>query len=466
MVTFTNVGKMLFNNRMTDSNCTQPSENHVVVPKSGNRAPLKYEQLVAWAVEQWQATYGETAYRVVWAGESPAYDNALSRIKVGRKIGSKTRYGGYRPLSCPHSISISHLHNTSRTAQLIGSVGAYAFRFEQGTRSFEVIFVSAHHVESLFMHGTVAIALVPADALKVWADFEALCNRYAYRLERSEKVYIIGGSEKAFEPTVAWDDVILPQSLKDSLRSEVETFFKGGAAIYKQLNLPPFRKLLLVGPPGTGKSMLCAALAKIALDMKCLVIYISSADQEGATFDKVQRALYTATHSQHPVVIVLEELDAYLREEDKSQILNVLDGFEAPNNRRGALLLATTNYPEVIDQRIAKRPGRVDRVIYIPEIQDAGQAEQLLRRYMGAQWQDAYRDTLSSLVGQTGAFVREVALYARMLALNSQAEMVSLDMLKQSIQTLTRQVSASESFAPRRPIGFPHPNSTASQESA
>src|SRR6185503_11865431 len=100
--------------------------------------------------------------------------------------------------------------------------------------------------------------------------------------------------------------------------TDIETFFDKAIYLYKQLNLPPFRKLLLVGPPGTGKSMLCAALARLALDRKYVVIYISSADQDGNSFDKIQYALRIVANSQHPVVLVVEELDVYLKPEDKS----------------------------------------------------------------------------------------------------------------------------------------------------
>jgi len=104
------------------------------------------------------------------------------------------------------------------------------------------------------------------------------------------------------------------------------------------------------------------------------------------------------------VLLIVEELDIYLQRKDKSLILNVLDGMETPNNPRGALLLATTNYPEVIDERIAKRPGRVDRIIHVPPIQDLEQAERMLMHYMGPQWRDEHRVILADLIGQTGAF--------------------------------------------------------------
>jgi SpoVK/Ycf46/Vps4 family AAA+-type ATPase len=120
-------------------------------------------------------------------------------------------------------------------------------------------------------------------------------------------------------------------------------------SVYKRLNLNPFRKILLAGVPGTGKTMLCNALAQWALDQGYLAIYVSSADANGAQFWKIQQALHTAVTSQKPALILLEEIDAYLNSREKALILNVLDGAESFDNPQGTLLIATTNYPEAID---------------------------------------------------------------------------------------------------------------------
>jgi hypothetical protein len=77
--------------------------------------------------------------------------------------------------------------------------------------------------------------------------------------------------------------------------------------------LKPFRKLLLAGVPGTGKTMLCSALASWAIEQGLLVIYISSSqkwrdDEPAATFSKIQHALDLAANSAYPTLILLEEM--------------------------------------------------------------------------------------------------------------------------------------------------------------
>jgi AAA+ superfamily predicted ATPase len=414
---------------------------------------MRYEQLVNWARQAWAERYPDRPYVTLWASTSVSNNLARQRLKAGRKVNGKAVYMGWQEIDCPYIPPISNFYFPARRVILTQGVGCYTFSFENKGQAFDVLYLSAYY-EDDDCPAALAIALVPPQQLEVWAKFEQLANKASNYLARSQKIYVIGGKENAFEPTVEWDQVILAESLKADLYTELTSFFSEGAALYRELNLTPFRKLLLVGPPGTGKSTLCAALAKIALKQKCVVVYVSAADEEGASFEKVHRALSIVEDSRLPVLLIVEELDAYLKKEDKAQILNVLDGMETPNNPRGALLITTTNYPEVIDERIAKRPGRMDRIIYIPPIQDMEQAERMLLRYMGKHWQVAHKQVAPALIGQTGAFVREVALYARLLTVNSHERDVTVERLEQSIKRLKHQLETGDDLMPHRKIGF------------
>jgi SpoVK/Ycf46/Vps4 family AAA+-type ATPase len=182
-----------------------------------------------------------------------------------------------------------------------------------------------------------------------------------------------------------------------------------------------------------------------------VVIYVSSGDRYGSTFSKIDQALSIAADSSLPSLILLEELDAYLHDEDeKALILNVLDGAESTINDQGTLLIATTNHPEAIDDRVLKRPGRLDRVFIIPEANHPDDAEKMLRQYLGDMWRDEHRRVARRLTGYPGAFIREVAVYALTRVAYEDGEELSAEMLQTSFERLQEQIDARDDFLTRR----------------
>ncbi|MFW5696547.1 MAG: AAA family ATPase, partial [Phototrophicaceae bacterium] len=344
---------------------------------------MQYERLVNWARDVWESRWPGQEAVTIWASAECSNQIAQKQVKVGRKLRGRMRYAGMEPLDCPVIVPISDCGSRGRKMVLTATSGAYIFRFEgEDGDSFEVVYASSYFDDDV--QDLTAVALVPPDRLDTWAAFEFACARAVRpRIRRRRDVYIIGGTDAFFDPTVEWDDVILEPELKAQILDDVEAFFNEGVHIYKQLKLAPFRKLLLAGLPGTGKTMLCAAMAKMAIRKKRIVVYVSGSDRDGASFEKIQRAFQAVAAASYPTLLVVEELDAYLRGDDKARILNVLDGIESPNNPQGSLLLATTNYPEAIDERLVKRPGRLDRIFVIPPIQNEEQAVEMLRHYMG-----------------------------------------------------------------------------------
>lgn len=414
---------------------------------------MQYERLVEWARQTWETRSSGRAYLTVWASPDCGNMVAQAQVKAGRRIRGRTRYDGAQRLECSAITPISDYGTRGKRMMLTSGAGAFAFQFTDSEGTYEVLYASAYFSDD--SQDLTAIALVPTDKLDTWASFEFACARAVRpRIRRRRDVYIVGGTDSFFDPTVDWDDVILSEELKARLLDDMEAFFTKGVDIYRQLKLPPFRKLLLAGIPGTGKTMLCAAMAKIAISKGRVVVYVSGADRDGASFEKIQRALQAVTAARYPVLLIVEEIDAYLQGDDKARVLNVLDGVESPNNPKGALLLATTNYPEAIDERIAKRPGRLDRVFVIPTIQDESQAERMLRHYMREQWQDDHAALAPRLVDQPGAFVREVALHARMLAAHEHRVIVSRELLEASVTSLMRQIRSENDFLTRRPMGL------------
>lgn len=417
---------------------------------------MQYERLVEWATKLWQERYPDQHHVTIWASAECSNRIVQSQLKTGRRLKGNARYEGFERLNAPVIVPISDYGTRGKQMVLTSTAGAllYQFSIPSTGERFDVIYASSYFDDDV--QDLTAIALVPEKHLDTWASFEALCGRVVRpRIHRRRDVYIIGGTDAFFDPVVEWNDVILDPHLKGEIFDDIEAFFSEGVGIYRTLKLAPFRKLLLAGVPGTGKTMLCAALAKHALSKRRIVVYVSGSDRDGATFEKMQRAFQAVANARYPTLLIVEEIDAYLRGDDKARILNVLDGIESPNNPKGTLMLATTNYPEVIDDRIFKRPGRLDRIFIVPTIEQETLAEQMLRHYMADQWRDDHLSVVSKLVNQPGAFVREVALHARMLAAHERQTVVSVDMLEKSVDSLLKQMRLDGNFlAQRRPLGL------------
>jgi hypothetical protein len=414
---------------------------------------LHFDQIAAWIKSEWIPHHQDATYEILWTTPNILLD--LVYRKLDRKMDFKGwRFVDFAPIDCPVVHPVNRRNDNNSLAQ---RTGAYVFHFEPieqngANQKLEVLGIVAQ-VSDTCSWERVELACVPVAHTAVWTAFCVECNRLAY--ERDAEVIVVGGRVSSFVPRVNWEDVILPATLKTDILNNIQGFFDKGVAIYRQLNLNPFRKLLFAGVPGTGKTMLCVALAKWGLSRRYRVIYVSSAqraqgEHRGATFDKVQRALDIAARSDRPALIILEELDAYLHTEEKALILNVLDGSESEMNPHGTLLLATTNYPEAIDERVLKRPGRLDRIYIIPEARTEADAEAMLRRYLNVNWRDEHLPLIPALTGYPGAFIREVALQALTRMASEDLPTLTLEVIQESFEHLKLQITERDVYMVKR----------------
>ena len=385
--------------------------------------------------------------------------SALEAIAIGTTLNGKFHYDGYQQFPCDEFATfIRYIEGVP-----VHRTGALKFKFSpaegaEDQTEFEVLVVGAWVSDDDINNDMVVIAAVPKAHIDTWLDFEEVARRAAASATAfRQKVYIVGGTSVSFDATTEWDDIYLPPDLKQGILKDIDAFFTKGVNIYQRLKINPFRKLLFAGVLGTGKTMLCSAIAKWALQRDYFVVYVSGANQHGAKFWKIHQALRMAESSDTPTIVIVEELDAYLDDDSKAQLLNVLDGSETPNNMHGTILLATTNHPEIIDDRVMKRPGRLDRVFIVPELDDSDVAEKMLRDYLGADWQDAHLEIVPKLVGRPGAFIREVALHALTMAAYQDETGLPPELLRESLETLLNQIEAKDNFLTahkQRPIGL------------
>ena len=185
--------------------------------------------------------------------------------------------------------------------------------------------------------------------------------------------------------TVRFSDVHGCDEAKDELQELVE--FLMNPEKFNQLGGKLPKGVLLVGPPGTGKTMLARAVAGEA---GCPVFYMS-----GSEFDELYvgvgakrvRDLFAQARNKAPAIIFIDELDAVgskrnardpaYAKQTLNQLLTELDGF-SPST--GVILIAATNYPESLDKALT-RPGRFDRHVTVP-LPDVRGRIQIIKHHM------------------------------------------------------------------------------------
>ena len=190
------------------------------------------------------------------------------------------------------------------------------------------------------------------------------------------------------------DGLVLPAPLRQRIESEVIAFFGDAVArLYRSLDVPHRRGVLLHGPPGNGKTSIIrwigAALPRVA----GMIL------RPSATFDSDDlQQVIDRWKGQAPCILVIEDLNWLLKKIDVSLFLNLIDGVE-PGTQQGLLLIGTTNHPHELDPAVNNRPGRFDVVIEIPCPDAASRTA-----FLGQRLPDVPEATRARLVGLSDGF--------------------------------------------------------------
>lgn len=183
---------------------------------------------------------------------------------------------------------------------------------------------------------------------------------------------------------IKFSDVAGEDEAKESLAEVVD--YLHNPAKYREVGAAMPKGILLVGPPGTGKTMLAKAVAGEAN-----VPFFSMSGSEfvemfvGMGASKV-RDLFKQAKEKAPCIVFIDEIDAIgkkrdgqlggndEREQTLNQLLTEMDGFE---ENTGVIILAATNRPESLDPALT-RPGRFDRRVPV-ELPDLKGREEILK---------------------------------------------------------------------------------------
>ena len=243
---------------------------------------------------------------------------------------------------------------------------------------------------------------------------------------------------------IKFSDVAGEDEAKENL-SEIVDYLHNPAK-YKEIGASMPKGILLVGPPGTGKTMLAKAVAG-----ESNVPFFSMSGSEfvemfvGMGASKV-RDLFRQAKEKAPCIVFIDEIDAIgqkrdgrvggndEREQTLNQLLTEMDGFETNN---GVIILAATNRPESLDPALT-RPGRFDRRVPV-ELPDLKGREEILKVHAKKVKLDQsvdFAEIARMASGASGAELANIVNEAALRAVRENRRYVTQADLEESIEVV------------------------------
>ena len=216
--------------------------------------------------------------------------------------------------------------------------------------------------------------------------------------------------------------------IKDIL-NDINSFWQR-VDVYKQYSFVHKRGILLYGEPGCGKSGIIQLLSNQLLELNGIVINIKSQEDIEMFTEFIQT--FRKIEPDRPLVVLLEDIDSLAGEDrySTSKLLNILDGVKQID---GVVYIATTNYPEKLQERLTNRPSRFDRryKIELPN-------EDIRRAYITNKLTDDdlskidIEDWIKATEGMSLSHLKEVIISVIVMGKSFEETIDSLDNLKKA----------------------------------
>jgi transitional endoplasmic reticulum ATPase len=174
-------------------------------------------------------------------------------------------------------------------------------------------------------------------------------------------------------PEVHWNDIGGLEEVKKDVVEAAEWPLKF-PKVFERLGIRPPKGILLYGPPGTGKTLLAKA---VATESEANFIAVKGPEilsKWVGESEKAVREIFRKARQAAPCIIFFDEIDSIaprrgvgygdsgVTERIVNQLLTEMDGLQ---RTRGVVVMGATNRPDILDPALL-RPGRFDRVIYVP----------------------------------------------------------------------------------------------------
>lgn len=261
---------------------------------------------------------------------------------------------------------------------------------------------------------------------------------------------MVSGAEMIEKPTVNYDSVAGLEEQKLSVREAIELPLNK-PELFAKVGIEPPKGILLVGPPGCGKTLLAKAVANHTDATFIRMVGSELAQKYIGEGGRMVRELFSLAKEKAPSIIFLDEIDAIGakrldgstsgdREVQRTlmQLLAELDGFDALQNVK---IIAATNRPDILDEALL-RPGRFDRVIEIP-IPDEKGRKSILKLNIDSM--STKRINLSKIIEKTegfsGAELKATCVEAGMIAIRDDRSHITNDDFLASIKRINEKRS-------------------------
>ena len=254
-------------------------------------------------------------------------------------------------------------------------------------------------------------------------------------------------------PTVHWDQIGGLEEVKEELKEAVEWPIKN-PELFERMGIRPPKGILLYGPPGCGKTLLARAVATESeanfVSIKGPEIFSKWVGES----EKAIREVFRKARVASPAVIFFDEFDSLVprrgmgfsnsgvTERVISQLLTEMDGILTLED---VVIIAATNRPDIVDPAVL-RPGRFDRLIYVPEPNEKARLEifKIYTKDMPLAKDIDQAELASNTKSYSGADIDAVCREAAMNALRQDinSKEISLDDFHKALEKIGPTISS------------------------